>query len=453
MGTDAIPTTPEAAARRRRLTAMLVAFGLSNLIGVNALVLVLGAPLRQTPLYSAQAFFRGEQLADSWRPLRKSFEYVSSAPEHARTLYQKMFFRASGKHKGLQYPPTSLLLPYGLRAVLGAGWSPALEGITWLCIPLTLGCVLALWRRGLSGAPAAQPWQAGVEALMLGVMTLTFHPVMTPYLGGQIQTWINCAFAAALLCWVLDKQLLAGLLVGLVALVKPQLGLLLVWGLLRRRLSFVAGGALVLALGIGASLLALGLTPHLEYLDVLRFLSERGESFFPNQSVNGLLHRSLFNGENLRWVPPGARDTWMSHFPPYDARVYWGTLISSALLLAWALFGGLRSRGAGQAADFGRMALVATMASPIAWEHHYGVLLPIFALLAPTLWREQAPRRVWLVLLLAYLLSSNMLRPTNAFAPTHWNFIQSYLLGAALVVLGLLERARRRLAHEVTRAA
>ena len=42
--------------------------------------------------------------------------------------------------------------------------------------------------------------------------------------------------------------------------------------------------------------------------------------------------------------------------------------------------------------DFAVMTLTATVASPIAWEHHYGVTLPLFAVLAPMVVRPRHPR-------------------------------------------------------------
>src|SRR5262249_37752851 len=89
--------------------------------------------------------------------------------------------------------------------------------------------------------------------------------------------------------------------------------------------------------------------------------------------------------------------------------------------------------------DFSTMALSLTMASPIAWEHHYGILLPVFALLLASSLGH------WVrVLLLAgsYVLISNFFSAANALAWTYLNFAQSYVLFGALIVLMLLHTAR-----------
>ena len=83
------------------------------------------------------------------------------------------------------------------------------------------------------------------------------------------------------------------------------------------------------------------------------------------------------------------------------------------------------------------------MASPIAWEHHYGLLLPVFALLLPALRRRPLFGSATLPLLAgAYVLTSHTLRITDALARTPWNAVQSYILLGALVMLVLLDRLR-----------
>jgi alpha-1,2-mannosyltransferase len=81
------------------------------------------------------------------------------------------------------------------------------------------------------------------------------------------------------------------------------------------------------------------------------------------------------------------------------------------------------------------MAVSATVASPIAWEHHYGVLFPVFAVLlvGALSSRAQLP---WLIV--SYVLASNYFIATQLLAPTFWNVIQSYLLFATWILLVLL---------------
>ena len=196
---------------------------------------------------------------------------------------------------------------------------------------------------------------------------------MRAYANGQMQTWLNALFAVAVWCWATGRRRTVGVLLALSCAVKPQLGVFLLWGLIRRQWGLVSAFAATGVALLGVSVALYGWGPHVEYLGMLRFLGERGEAFFPNQSVNGLLNRWLFNGDILSWKQP-----WVDHFPPYDARIFWATMASSVVLLALALAPPREGPARAGLVDFCLMGLAATMASPIAWEHHYGVALPIF---------------------------------------------------------------------------
>jgi hypothetical protein len=113
------------------------------------------------------------------------------------------------------------------------------------------------------------------------------------------------------------------------------------------------------------------------------------------------------------------------------------------LLLLWALL----PRGArpAPAADLAMIGLACTVASPIAWEHHYGLLLPMFALLLPALRQKPVLGRATLPLLaVAYVLTSHTLRLTDRLADSPWSVLQSYILAGALIALWLLDLVRSR---------
>src|SRR5215470_10650065 len=126
-------------------------------------------------------------------------------------------------------------------------------------------------------------------------------------------------------------------------------------------------------------------------------------------------------------------------FPPFNAWVYAGTLITSFIILSAALFRRGNQGDPDRTLDFCTMALSITIASPIAWEHHYGILLPVFAVLLAS----SLGNRTRLVLIaVSYVLISNFFSIANMFALTILNVVQSYVFFAALVVLILLHRAR-----------
>src|SRR5262249_23501166 len=138
----------------------------------------------------------------------------------------------------------------------------------------------------------------------------------------------------------------------------------------------------------GLSVARFGWSNHVDYVAVLRSIGQQGEVFWPNQSINGLLHRFLGNGDPVNWTGQA--------YAAYSAKVYFATVASSLVLLGLA-FGISRrfvSRAELDRVDFAVVLLAVTMASPVAWEHHYGILLPIYAAILPIL-LESRPLGRW----------------------------------------------------------
>jgi hypothetical protein len=274
-----------------------------------------------------------------------------------------------------------------------------------------------------------RPLAAGLAA----VATLLFYPMMMAFHLGQVQVWINALFVFACVAWLLERKALAGVLVGLICLLKPQFALFALWAPLRREWGFCAGLIATGAIGGLTSLAVFGWDNHFEYLGVLQFLSRHGESYWANQSVNGLLHRLLGHGVGASWDP--------NQFPAFDPLVYGVTLVTSLSILAAAL---MLKRGASPLAglyDFQLAALAFTIASPVAWEHHYGVAAPMFALLLLGVLAESEPqaRRRWLIgLALAFALAANCWTFVRLWSATPFNLAQSHLFFAGLGVFAML---------------
>ena len=381
-----------------------------------------------------------EQGEDSWGPMSAALTRLRTEPD--RPLYPSLFFEEGTK---FQYPLSSLLaleaLEIGLER-LGldprADLAGALNASSWLAfvaLVLVSAAIFERSRRHVVPAPDPDPDRAIRYALLLAA-GLTFYPAMRAYSLGQIQTWINLAFALTLWCWIGDRRSTAGALVGLVCLIKPQFGVLVLWGLLRRQWRFAAVSLLVVGAGTALACHRYGIANNLGYLEVLSHIAKRGETYYPNQSFNGLLNRLLMNGDNLRWAP--------SSFPPYDVRIHALTFATSASLLAASLLPPADPTRRAHVSDLLVVAVTATLASPVAWEHHYGVLLPIYALVLPVLLSPARARRGPLALLCAsYLLTGSYLYAAKKTADVAWlNPLQSYLFAGALMLLLLLYRWR-----------
>ncbi len=420
------------------VTRRLVPFAVVSCLAVNLVLSFLPWQARQETAEHYTRFFleRRDAFNDSWRPMRAALQHLDESPDSP--LYAHVFFRRGVK---FQYAPSSLLVLEPLkRSPFGDLTSNEfLNGVSWLCVlalALVVSRILVSSTR-LAFAPGARQSRSD-EILQMGLafcFTLTFYPVVRAYYLGQIQVWIDLLFAGLVWAWLADRKRAAGLLCGVICAFKPTLALLAVWGLTRRQWTFVGGWALAAgAIGI-VSLLVYGVSSHLDYLEVLSFIARHGESFHANQSVNGLLHRLLFNGNNVHWEP--------RNFAPYNAWVHAGTVATSLALVATALFWRARAKRAGESTDLLIAALSFTMAAPVVWEHHYGIALPVFAIALPaTLAVPTLAARGASILALAYLVMSNHWALFNELAATRWNVLQSAQFLAALLLLFHLYRLR-----------
>jgi len=244
-------------------------------------------------------------------------------------------------------------------------------------------------------------------------------------------------FALALLGWVKGWKAPSGVLIGLMALVKPHYGLFLLWAALRREWSFAFALAATLVIVLLASIGVYGWANHIDYLPVLTYLAEHGETYYPNQSVNGLLNRVMVLVDPTSWYSLTFND---NAFPPFSWFVYGGTLIASIILLASALLHRRHECDPDRTFDLCTMMLSITMASPIAWEHHYGTIFPVFAVLLTSVIGH---RKRLILLTVSYVLISTFIAASNLLADTVFNVAQSYLFAGAIVVLVLLHTAQQ----------
>lgn len=292
-------------------------------VPVNVAMLVLTGQSGLSQTYGWVTFKAGS-IGDSWDVMKEALDWIRSHPDGG--LYQAIFFEGSSK---FQYAPTSLLPMAGLEALGIAPTAAFLNRVNWVFIAVTAlavsGLTDILLRR--SGGAMSGPMRLAA-AVLAGGAVLAFYPVMMGYYLGQLQTWINMLFALACLAWALERRGAAGVAIGLICLLKPQFGLFLLWGLLRREWRFVIPLCAVGAGGLLVSVLLFGFRNHLEYLSVLGFLSRHGEAYWANQSMNGLLHRLVGNG-TTEWDANG--------FPPFTPLVYSGSMIATLVIVALAL--------------------------------------------------------------------------------------------------------------------
>jgi len=427
------------------LTLGLALFLLVNAFAINKLLpLVSPEYYSETVLNHSTDVLHAEGCDDSWGIMAYALQYAQ-AP-HTTPLYTEIFFNQRLK---FQYPPSSLFAIAGMLRIAGPDLVRTNECLDyelaslndvlgWVFILMSALSAAFLLERGLRQtllAPSSNALIAARALLLLG-FALTFYPIVKGFTLGQIQIWLNGLFALSLVCWATGWKASSGVLIGLMCLVKPHYGLFVLWAALRREWRFTFACVAAGVVGLAASIATFGWTDNLDYLQVFWFLSQHGEVYYPNQSFNGLFNRvmTLIDPDNYDSI--GFDD---HGFPPFNPWIYAGTLATSLALLSAAIFRRGNEGDRDRVFDFCTMGLSVTMASPIAWEHHYGILFPIFAVLLASV----IGNRTRLILLaISYVVISNFFPVTNLLAATVFNVVQSYLLFAALVVLALLHTAR-----------
>jgi alpha-1,2-mannosyltransferase len=375
-------------------------------------------------LFSYPALAPSAQYDDSWRPMLVAFQYLSQP--HDVPVYSKVFMEYRIK---FQYPLTSLFVLYFVD-------SPVVLTTIGAVLILLGSVVMVLlfnrfWTDAGNGPPLAKA-RSGEQAIRVViplVMTLTFYPIISGYTLGQIQTWLATGFFIVVWLWMIGAVRTAGVLLGILTLVKPQFGLILIWGLLRRKWSFSIAFGVTLAVGGIASLALFGWRDNLDYLNALSFLSRNGETFFLNQSVNGFMNRLLMNGES--W---NAKNTFDR---PFNQTIYLVTLTTTIALMLMGLFVPARHRGG--VADLLLAGFTCTIASPVAWNHHYSVVLPAFAAMFAWSMRHRPLGRLTLPLLcVSYVLLGTYIAGFWRLSGTRLNVVQSYPFAGALIALFLM---------------
>ncbi|MDP9050451.1 MAG: DUF2029 domain-containing protein [Acidobacteriota bacterium] len=399
------------------------------LSGWRPAVIVLVAAALPNLAFMLVALFRvgtaRTALADSWEPMRQAYRWFASHP--GDTIYQSVFFKL---HVRFQYPPSSLLIFAAANSLHCNLGNRFLDLISWFFV----------WTEAAAVARIAWVLSQNADVTLLtrlhsrrilflvACLTITFYPVAWGFSLGQVQTWLNAWFVLACLCWVGNRRLAAGLFIGAICLFKPQFVLFFVWAALRKQGRFLVGCAALVIPGELLALAIFGYPNHLDYLNELRFLGHHGQFFYMNQSVNGLLNRFLGNTDS------------MNGFPPYNKIVDFGTTLTSAVMLGAALLYRMRTRLVSEI-DFLIAGLTFTLASPIAWAHHYGFLPAAFVVLLALLGSLNPSRERGLALLMlavSYSLCAYPSHPNLFPAAGFGSLLLSPLFFGALVVLGLL---------------
>ena len=365
---------------------------------------------------------------DSWLPMMRSVDYFlqhPSQPIYYAPLYDTLIYSLAS------------ILPLWALKKLGMGDAAMLRFLaitSWMALVGIAAAALAMGHKYLKARDVRMNWQT---ILAVCAAVLFCYPLLKGYSLGNAQTYLSFEFAVLLLLWSQGQEAAGGVVVALLAYVKPQYVLLLIWMAVRRRwnatIAFLVTSAVLLLL----SVLVFGWHNNLDFIHVLAGLSKKAQSHYGNQSMFGTLNRMIGNGENISYTP--------LLYTPYIPWVYRTTVVTSVLLMVSVLafpWGKLRA----SAGDLAAMGIVSVAASPMAWEHHYGILCGVFAWIwfAYGCWQA---RRPWL-LGVAAMFTLNAWLALNRTAPhLGWNIVQSYMYSGALLTVVLLMTIARKVTH------
>jgi alpha-1,2-mannosyltransferase len=402
----------------RLLLYVLASLFLANIVQwAICRALHLGNPGSMVP--DLKQFFHFRQWTDSWLPMMKSLDYFRDHPTlpiYDAKLYDTLIYSLASEL------PLVLLRKLGMS---DAAMLRTLAVASFLAVWGVAVVSLAMGQWLLKQRGARLTWPAIVAVLLA---CIGCYPLIKGYSLGNAQTFLSFGFAVMLYLWTTGSERSAGVVAALITAVKPQFVLLLVW-MLGAAWAFLACGALLLAI----STAAFGWHNNLDYIGVLAGLSHKAQSHYANQSFFGTVNRMIFNGENIGYTP--------YVYTPYIPWVYRATVLSSLLLVAAVLLYPWRALR-GSTADLAAMGIISVAASPMAWEHHYGVVFAVAAwawFAHPGWWRPRPG-----VLGLAVFLCFNFLPAFNYLSGYRgWNIFQSYLyFGALLLVAWLMRLAR-----------
>jgi hypothetical protein len=370
-------------------------------------------------------FWSLRQWTDSWLPMMKSLDYFHANP--TKPLYFAPLYDT------LIYSLVSLL-PLAFLRKIGMADPAMMRTLviaSFLAVIGIIVCVLLMGKKLLARRGAELRWQS-VLAVVLAV--LFCYPLLKGFALGNAQTFLSFGFALLLLLWTEGHERSAGVTALLLTCVKPQYVLILIWMLIRKRWNAAIAFLVAGAVGFAIAVAVFGLHNNLDYVTVLSSLSHKAQSHYGNQSMFGTVNRMIFNGENLGYTP--------YVYTPYIPWVYRLTVATALALLCLALFfpwGKLK----GSTADLAVIGIVSVASSPMAWEHHYGIVLGVFGWMWFAYGAKQQ-KRPWLTGLAFFLMVNELSGFNYLWHYRGWNLLQSYMYLGALLLMGILMTLARR---------
>lgn len=331
-----------------------------------------------------------------------------------------------------------------------SAWEPKTAGLVFTCI-------------GLAATAAA--WWLLVRAANLdrnGAVLLLFlfsanGPLHYSVMEGNLTHVLLLPIAGAFTLVRRGRDLAAGALLGVAAIIKLPLLLFGVYFALRGRWRVVVGGASVVAAVTVASLALFGWGTHVLWLDnsVLPY-SKYTIPAYNVQTLQAFLGRIEYGAVYLH--------SWEPRVLPAPFRIL--AAFGVGTLFAVAIASALRRNTSADAAvrrlspqtlleiEFFMVLVLAIVGSPLSWSHYYvWLLIPTAFLVGPTdHFPKDGPTRwiAWAAILLVTLPIFHLRISNGALADMFARSLVSYLFAGGVLMLTVLVRSRWKAAPLVT---
>lgn len=306
---------------------------------------------------------------------------ASYATQHGLDPYNLDNLQGIAKEVGakkvtiFRYPPFWILL----LTPLGAMPYPAAV-LTWQILNLVL-LIVAVWL-------TAKTLRLNLDAktaLVIGLLLFNYDPLIYNIAIGNTNLVILVLLVGVALAWTYQRQVMAGVLLGLASAIKVTPIVFLAYFLWKKnfRLVVTALGTILAAIALGW--VALGEQMSRTFGDVLLAFGTEDNAWVGNQSWRGFLDR-LFVGDEYVHAP--LQDPNLDHW------LYYGGVALFAIITALVLWRSRRSNQFHLEFSFGLLAYF--IVAPTTWVHHLvWAIYSLVALALACLNREKLAPILW----------------------------------------------------------
>jgi hypothetical protein len=362
------------------------------------------------------------QAADSLEPMTGAYQLATEGRQV--NVYQEVILRLKTR---FQYSSASLLPLWLWHTAMKHGLPRELDLPTCFKILslISLGIVVLGTARLMIDASRFEGPPRWLWAGVGGVLAASFYPLLQGFRVGNIQLMLNAMIVLIILAWSPSTSGFCGILGGVLSVYKPHYAILLAWAMVCREYRFAKYFVGTAASLIAISISVFGANMYADFLSFLVSMGSRGHAYGPNQSPNGFLNRLRQDGSWFRVDP--------LNFASYDTVVAAFTTIIGAALVGGMLYWCWNQRRPASRLSMTIALVSITLAAPVAWEHHYGYLPAVFALVLPYL-RTPLEGGLWVG---AYVLGADEIHLSSS--TSLWNnLLYSTLLLGSILLLGLL---------------